>query len=48
MISSAIIFGERPNAIEIVGMATIAVALLVLSIHSMRSGRPMSSPTTAD
>lgn len=48
MISSAIIFGERPNSVEIVGMSLIALALLGLSIHSMRSGRPTLSPTVAD
>ena len=36
MISSAIIFGEQPNTPEVVGMALIAGALLVLSVHAMR------------
>jgi hypothetical protein len=30
------IFGEQPNTPEVVGMALVAGALLVLSVHAMR------------
>ena len=48
MASSAIIFGERPDLIEIAGMVMIALALLVLSVHSMRSGGTAANVTAAD
>ena len=37
MVSSAIHSGERPTMLEFAGMLLIGVALLVLSLHSMRA-----------
>ena len=42
MISSAMVFGERPNAFELFGMCLIVAALFVLSVSGMRSARPAS------
>jgi drug/metabolite transporter (DMT)-like permease len=47
MVSSTFHFGERPDAIEAVGMTLIVLALLVLSLHAMRAGAEAKAPRAA-